>query len=308
MFSLQNCDLRLELSEILRMNHYLLKSAVLVAVYYIVLSQLAFGDEFFVKEKNRLVPIVGADNCDPIVEYRGERRTVKNGEIVIKTGNRWKLSGFSVDVDTIKLVSHRNPSSKLAIQSSLRTDEAIEGAYLCIRTSATPDSNINTALVALPILAPGVENKISESIPLPLNWRLGPLHVSAFHEGKQIALSHKATELGRSKHGNLYAGEGTARTDLRPNSSMPEVLEQSVPEQPTQEVLDSLEQAYVTVQFFIDVDGVVREASSNDFTNEAFVALAIDALKKSKFSPAYKNGAPHRIKLKQTFWFKRPAQ
>tara|TARA_B110000305_G_C19253841_1_gene546089 strand:- start:656 stop:925 length:270 start_codon:yes stop_codon:yes gene_type:complete len=89
---------------------------------------------------------------------------------------------------------------------------------------------------------------------------------------------------------------------------MPRVLSSVTPEQPAQGVLDALDQAYATVLFYVDTDGVVREASSDDYTQESFVELAIAALKEFKFSPAIKDGSPYRIKLKQTFWFKRPAK
>jgi len=290
------------------MKHTLSRCSALIAVGFLVLSQAVLGDEFFVKEKNRLVPIIGVEKHDPIVGQRGKRKTIEDGEIVAKTGVNRKASDYSMSVRSVKVVSHSNPSSKLIIETTLKTEEAIEGAYLCIRTSDASGARVNTALLALPVLAPGVENTISESIPLSLNWRLGPLHISAFHEGKHIAISHKATELGRSKHGDLYAGAGTVRTDLLPSSRMPRVLSSVAPKQPAQEVLDALDQAYVTVLFFVDTDGVVREASSDDYTQESFVDLAIDALKEFKFSPAIKNGSPYRIKLKQTFWFKRPAK
>lgn len=295
-------------SSIPLMKHFLLKSSALIAVGFFVFSQVVLGDEFFVKEKNRLVPIIGVEKHDPIVEQRGKRKIIENGEIVAKTGVSRKASGYSMNMSSVKLVSHSNPSSRLKIESSFRVEESIEGAYLCVRTSGVSGARVNAAVLALPALAAGVEYTISESVPLSLNWRLGPLHISAFHEGKHIAISHKATELGRSKHGDLYAGAGTVRTDLLPNSRMPRVLSSVTPEQPAQGVLDALDQAYATVLFYVDTDGVVREASSDDYTQESFVELAIAALKEFKFSPAIKDGSPYRIKLKQTFWFKRPAK
>lgn len=280
-----------------------------LAVFCMLASlQGAYGDKFFVKEKNRLIPIVGAEKHHPMVELRGKRQTIKNGDIVVKSGSNPGLSAQSMELEAIKIVSHTKPSSKLTVELSLKTDALIEGACLCIRTDASTDENIEGVVLELPSLSPNSENSVRATIPMALNWDLGSLFVSASLDGKKIAIEHDETDRGRAEHGDSYAGMGVAKTALVPDSAFPRALFQVAPERPSQALLDSAEGVYVTVEFFIDVDGVVREADSQDYSHEQLVKSVLEAMRKSKYLPGYKDGSPYRTKLKQTVWFKRPAK
>ena len=270
--------------------------------------QGAYGDRFFVKYKNRLVPVVGAEQHHPIVELKGKRQTIKNGDIAVKTGGRPSSSDHAMQLEAIKVVSHSKPSSKLTVELSFKTDVLIEGACLCIRTEASTDDNIEGIVLELPALSPNSENAVSATIPMALNWDLGSLYVSAFVDGKKIAITHSETDRGRTKHGDSYAETGSVKTTLVPHSSYPRALAQVSPERPSQTLLDSAETVYVTIEFFIDVDGVVREADSQDYSHEQLVESVLEAMRKSKYLPGYRDGSPYRTKLQQTVWFKRPAK
>ena len=108
------------------MMPFILKTVALTALCLLAPLQSAHGDQFFVKQKIRLIPIVGAEKHFPIVEQRGKRKMVRGTEIVTKTGRSPSASGHSIVLETIKVRSRKNPSSKLSVELKLRTEETIE--------------------------------------------------------------------------------------------------------------------------------------------------------------------------------------
>lgn len=281
---------------------------VILAILGFALSaQFASAEKFFIEQKRRLYPVIGADGYHPIVEFKGKQRTMKNGVILTKPGAKSESSGASLEIKGLKIVARNNPSSKLMIEFTGKADKRIDSGYLIVRTFEQIESNIQSVILQLPSFDEGVSRKWETTIPMSMNWEVRPLSVAAFSNGKQIEIVHAPTLKGRERHGNAYSRAGTARVDLRPYSRMPSVRFAVETAPPPEGLLDDAEQAYVVVEFYIDKDGVVREASSSDFTHQELVELAIRSLKESKFSPAYKEGEPRRVKTRQKFWFKRPS-
>ena len=285
----------------------LVTRVALAIIGFALSAQFVAAEKFFIEEKRRLYPVIGAEGHQPIVEFRGKPKTIENGVILTKTGAKSQSSGASLEIKGLKIVAQNNPSSKLMISFSGKADEPIESGYLIIRTYDEIESNIQSVIVQLPAFEAAVSQDWETTIPMSLNWDIRPLSVAAFTGGKQIELIHAPTLKGRERHGNAYSRSGTARVDLRPYSRMPRALFLAEAARPPEGLLENADQAYVVVDFYIEKNGLVREASSSDFTHEELVDLAISSIKKSKFSPAYKEGEPRRVKTRQQFWFKRPA-
>ena len=264
---------------------------ILVLTSLCLLLSPSYGEQFFVKKKNKIVPIVGVDGFNPIVKEKGKLVTVKKAEIEAREGRRSKPSELSIEFNRSKVVSFKDPKPKLALDLSISSSETIEGAHLFVRTLYSPDGFARLATIAsLPKIEATKENEIRLEIPTASSWGSESIEILVFTGERQVKIKDKIQP---------------RRTRIRPNAALPRALFQVDAEKPPEGLLDDAEQAYVKVSFYIDADGKVREASSTDFTHQELVELAIASIKKSKFVPRYKDGEPVRSKLAQTIWFKR---
>lgn len=278
------------------------------ALIIIVLSKLAFGDRYFVTQKNRLVPLAGAKGHHPAVEARGKLKPIENGSIVTKPGATPEASAAIVALEKVKVVSRNDPSSKLFISFEAKADQDLESAYFVARSYEAIDSNIRAVVSEMPRLRANVPQSIELEIPMGFNWDVRPVSLSIFTGTKKISIEHGPTLKGRKMHGDAYSEAGVARVDLRPYSRYPRALFQVEAKDPPKGLLDEADEAYVIVEFYIEKNGSVIEATSEDFSHEGLIDLAIESVKASKFSPAYKEGEPFRVKTRQKFWFKRPVK
>ena len=105
---------------------------------FLATSSLSLGERLFVELKGKLLPIVGAEAHHPIYEQKGKRKTLKNAAIISKTEKQSKSSGLSIALNSAKVVTFKQPTSKISIELSITVEEWIENAYIGIRSHANP--------------------------------------------------------------------------------------------------------------------------------------------------------------------------
>ena len=157
-----------------------IKLSLILSSICIVLSPSS-GEQFFVKKKNKILPIVGADGFNPIVKEKGKLVTVKKAEIEAREGRRSKPSELSIEFNRSKVVSFKDPKPKLALDLSISSSEPIEDAHLFVRSLYFTDGSARMATIAsLPKIEAAKENEIRLEIPTATNWGSESVEILVF--------------------------------------------------------------------------------------------------------------------------------